>query len=603
MNNLEILDIVPLDKLLPDTPDYFSYFGQAPLYSLVSITLKNQTKVGFVINKRNLQKSKMLIKKESYNLKPIKAVVSQKPLIGEKQIKFAQWLKNYYYLSLPHALYLLLQWYPKIIETDQQQIANIKEPEGKSQRSILQLKSQNFTELDQAQLKDLPALVIVPQEDYLPYLKDKFPHAVSAHLSLAPKQFSQLLQKIYSGEPVLFIGNKNSVFLPWQRLKNIIVLEEGGLFYKESFKLPYLDYLSIIEKLAEILAVPLNRVSQFPTLKHYITPAMGISASKMIKSRPEATSAVRLPKFEFQILTEQNDPEKIAAVIKNQKKVVIFSPQKILAQRIICFNCKNELSCPNCASTLGLSDDKMFCRVCFYENTIITECPTCQNNNFYLRGVGAEWLVKYLSQQGFSTILAIDHRFAQTIKSQEKFIVIGSHNLLTPQLPKLDLFIFLNFDRAFYSFDLFLKEKNLRVLEFLGRKAAKVILQTDLPPAILNKIRTGEIIADLLEERRENFLPPFSRLIKLIGRLSNLQKLNQRMIKLRQALELRRQNLDQTQTLGRVEIMGPFLKRIPKKLSRHQLELILKVSPKVNLRKLLGGIRVDEIEVDAYSMD
>lgn len=583
MTELEILDIIPLEKYPVDTPDFFSYFGNAPLYSVVKIPLKNKVKTGFVINKKNLKQSKLLVKKAEYGFKPIKEIIYSHPLISENQIKFGYWLKNFANISLPHAFYLLLRWHKKCASVHFQ-IKNVK---IKTKNDNLKLKSNGiiFEKLHDDLLKDLPTLIIVPQEEYINYIKSLIPNfliskTIIADLSLPSEKFQELLKKIYGNEKILFVGTKNSIFLPWQNLKKIIIYEDESIFYKENFRQPYFNYLNLIEKFSEIAKIPLCKISSFPSL---ISPI---------------TQKINPPKFYFEAIGN-NDFEKIEEIVKQYKKIIIFSPQKITAVKIICEKCRNELSCPKCDLPLVLSDDKIFCKSCFYKEILPKECGICKSEAFQIKGVGAEWTARYLKKQGINVIFIKNHKdIERARKKKTAYILIGSQNLLTPNLPNADLFLFLDFDRAFRSYDIFLKEKFLRILEFLSRCSKKIILQTDLDKETLQKITTNEIFKDILKEREHQFLPPYSRLIKLISKLSDLQKLNKRMVEIRKEIEKRKTDFKE-----RVEIWGPFLKKIPKKLSRYQLELVLRIDPNLNLKKFLEGIRVNEIEVDGYSMD
>ena len=608
MTDLEILDIIPLDKYPANAPDFFSYFAPAELktslYSIVKIPLKNGVKTGLVLNKRTVSESKLFLKNAKFNIKPIKGVLIQNPIISENQIKFAYWLKNHANISLSHAFYLLLQWLLKI-----NQNLKIQNNISKLSKSKLLKKKNNnkqffyLKELDKKLLKNLPALIIVPQEEYLKFLQKQYTDAIIADLSLPNKKFNEMLRAIYNEDKVLFIGTKNSIFLPWQKLSKIIIYEEGSAYYKESFRLPYFDYLNLIEKFSEIANIQLIKISSFPSLKTYINK--------------QASS----PKFTFETIC--NNLEAVENLLGQYKKIIIFSSQKIIAQRLVCENCKNTIECPNCNIPLVASEKKaesdkslsalknndendkslselffnIYCKSCFYSETTI-ECKNCKNKEFQIKGTGAEWTIKYLKKRGYNVIFIKEHKDIKKIYGKDEFIIIGSQNLLTPNIPEADVFLFLNFDWGFQSADIFLKEKYLRVLETLSKKAKKIILQTNLPNDILQKISSGEILTDILKERENQFLPPYARMLKLVSRLQNLQLLNKRMLEARKEIDKRKSNFKE-----RIEIWGPFLKKIPRKMSRHQLELILRVDHKINLRQLLDGIKVDEVEVDSYNMD
>jgi primosomal protein N' len=618
MGDLEILDIIPLEKYPAATSDYFSYFaptelGKIPLYSLVKIPIKNKIKTGFVIGKKSLEQSKLFVKKAGYQLKPIKEIIHRQPFISENQIKFAHWLKNYANISLAHTFYLLLSWQRKI-NTSINQNLNAEKAEKlvfrlsrrQKRQAASGVKNQSKTStvcktadalllktIDARLLKNLPTFIIVPQEEYIDHLKSLIPKSlisktIVADLSLSSKKFQKVLEKIYQGGKNIFIGTKNSIFLPWQKLNRIIIYEEGSIFYKESFRQPFFDYMNLIKKFAEIAHIPLYKISSFLSLETFSTKDL---------TPPRWDNFGLIPVFNFETISN-DDWKQVENLCRQHKKIIIFSPQKIAAMRVVCGKCRNEFNCPKCNTALAASQEILYCRACFYKVKIPNQCPNCQNDEFQLKGIGAEWIVRYLKKQGLNVIFAKTHQEVKTTQNKKRFIIIGSQNLLGPDIAAADLFLFVNFDRAFYSYDIFLKEKYLRMLGFLSRRAKKTILQSDLSSETMTKIKSGEILRDILEERKNQFLPPYSRMIKLISRLQNLQTLNKRMIELRKEIEKRKQDFK-----GRIEIWGPFLRRMPKRMSRYQLELILRIDSKINLKKLLEGMRVDEIEVDSYSMD
>jgi primosomal protein N' len=119
-------------------------------------------------------------------------------------------------------------------------------------------------------------------------------------------------------------------------------------------------------------------------------------------------------------------------------------------------------------------------------------------------------------------------------------------------------------------------------------------VQTKFNDEILEKIKNGEIVKDIIDERKENFLPPFSRIIKLIGRLKNLEELNKRLLEVKENLNNRKILFNK-----RIEISGPFLERIPMRIKRYQMFLVLKLENSIDLKKFLKDIKyIEEIRGD-----
>jgi primosomal protein N' len=166
--------------------------------------------------------------------------------------------------------------------------------------------------------------------------------------------------------------------------------------------------------------------------------------------------------------------------------------------------------------------------------------------------------------------------------------------ILNPFLPKTDAGIFINFDFSMHSSNPFLKEKYLRILNDLKNSVSDLYLHSNLPEETLEKIKNFSILKEIIEERKNQKLPPFYKVVKLISRLRNLELLNKRLLQAKELLNKNKlfQNVD-------IEIYGPFLERIPMKIKRFQLFLLLKTKGDINLKKLLEGVNyIEEIRAD-----
>ena len=117
----------------------------------------------------------------------------------------------------------------------------------------------------------------------------------------------------------------------------------------------------------------------------------------------------------------------------------------------------------------------------------------------------------------------------------------------------------------------------------------------------MQSISNGSYLTHLFEERLQLHLPPYSRMIRLVGRLSNLPTLQKRMLEVREILEDRANTLRKKGL--RIELHGPFLQSIARKKSRYQVEIMLQVDPKTNVRQLLLQLpHIEEIEIDCQSL-
>ena len=572
MSKISILKIIPIEELPFASPDYFVYFSTFEVNkgAIVKCPLKNKEVYGYVFEKLSLKETKQFLKEIDYQIKSIKEVYLKDPFISNLQEDLAKWLSRNYGISLAHAFSFFLNYFKKIKDYP----LPVLEKSEKFKKIYLK----NLTD---EIFKEKPILILTPTEAYAKYLYEKLNNKIDDlilfDLDLKKEKFNEFIQSILKKEEKVYIGSKNSIFLPWQKLKAVIVYKEGDIFYKEFFKIPYFNYINIIEKFAKLLKTKLILIDEFPSLKtivdfHITQPIEKINFEKF--------SSV----FE------------IDQILEKYKTVKIFVPTKLTAKILICAVCFYEFQCPKCNYPLNIYENSAFCRICFKNYKIENKCPNCASNDLLVKGIGANWLKKYLEKEGyFVYMINKEEDIKKFLKENYRnYILIGSLYILNPFLPKTDAGIFINFDFSMHSSNPFLKEKYLRILNELKNSVSDLYLHSNLSEEILEKIKNFSILKEIIEERKNQKLPPFYKVVKLISRLRNLELLNKRLLQAKELLNKNKlfQNVD-------IEIYGPFLERIPMKIKRFQLFLLLKTKGDINLKKLLEGVNyIEEIRAD-----
>lgn len=557
-----ILKIIPLQPLPPETPDFFLYFSNKKISnnSLVRIDFQNRELVGYVLETLKISESKYLIKNLNYQLKPIKEIISEQAPLTEIQKKLAFKISRRYYLSLAHSFYLFLGFYKNFNFPVNNLIFK------KNKFSLILEK-----EIPINLINNKKTLIICPtmEEAKIFYhkLKNKIKNLVYLNSLNNTNKYLNYFNKKNN-----FIGSKNSIFLPWSDIEMIIVLNQGSIFYKEFFKTPKINYLEIIEDYAKLLSCQLIYVDNFYTLDNYL----------------KLKDKIDLPKLDFSIL---KDIQQIIKLIQEKDKSKIFILQKNLGRKLVCLNCYSQIKCPNCQSYLNVAEEELYCHYCFKRFKLFNNCPKCGENKLSIKTVGKQWLKKFLFNNKISFYEIDNERDLKKFKKMNltKYVIIGSWHILN--LPSNYSF-FINFDTGFFSENLFLKEKYLRLAHQLSNSSEKIFINTNLPKNFLQKIKNGSIIEDLIKERKFNNLPPFCYQIKLVSRLSNLQELNKRLITIKEILKDRAKG-------EKIEILGPFMENLWKLKKRFQLYILIKSNKYLNLKKFLENIKyIEEIKFD-----
>ena len=551
-----IIDIIPLIRLPPQADDFFSYFSKKKIKpgSIVLIEFKKRKIFGYVWKVETIEKRRIFLKEKKLELKPVLKIINPSPLIFPYQIKLAFWLKNYSYLSLASALSLFFPY-----------------------KKMLTLKIDDFKKTKETS-ENKKTLIIVPQENYLEFLKKKHP---LAHIILPQRKiFFPLLEKIINNNESVFIGTKNSIFLPWQNLSKIVIYDEGSIFYKEFFKPPYFDYRKIFMKFAEINKTKYEIEGGFPSF-YFITK---YPLSSVVHPRLSVVERINEKEFETKI--------------KEFKKTVIFVPEKSFGRKLICEFCFQTLTCQNCGRFLALEENFVYCPYCLKKEILPEICPFCQKKSqFILSQKGAKAIFQFLLNLNREVYFLEkeNKKLIEKFNQTKEIDLVGSLLLLNPLIENFEAFFFYNFDEFYFSNDFFLKEKFIRILDFFHRKCQKIFLVSNIiNPQIEEKIKSGKIIDDLINERKINNLPPFKRLVVLKEGSQDLKKLQDKLSLIKE--KIKKEN-------PQIEIFGPLFARPFKIKKRFFLELILKIEPKIdfNLKKILKDIEVETIDSDALS--
>ncbi|MCS7200690.1 MAG: hypothetical protein NZ822_00875 [Patescibacteria group bacterium] len=563
--NFLIVDIIPLIRLPTKAPDYFTYFSNMPIKegALVKVKFKKREVIGYIANVSEVKQRKALLKKESFMLKPILEIVNHSPPLTNEQLRLAKWFKNYNNTSLATALSMFFP-YKNLIKFHfcYQRIKNSSN-----------FKISYYSSLEQLSFENKKVLIIVPQESYLKFVTEKTKPDFIISSTISSAKLEDFISEVSSKKKNIFIGVKNSIFLPWQNLDSLIIYEEGSYFYKEFFRAPFFDYRKLFLKFCQIHQIEYIAIDKLPSF--YL-----IKDRNLKIKQPISFEKIDEMQF-FQKLTEES-------------KSIIFTPEKNISQKIICENCFRALQCKICQQDLIYSNKSLSCRYCFKHYSLPELCPVCQQRaSFVIKKISGEVLFQLLRDK-FPNVFFLEKESSSLIKNFLKFdkaILIGSLHLFNPAL-HADSFFFFHFDRFYTDLNLFRQELFLRMILFFKERVRNIYLVGKIVnPDIEKKIKDGSILEFMLEERKINELPPYQRLVILRKGSINLNALQKEMIEMRKSLEIKNSKL---------RIVGPIFSHPFKIRRRFFLELVLRLKNdlSVNLRKILENIEVEKIDVE-----
>lgn len=408
-------------------------------------------------------------------------------------------------------------------------------------------KTEIFFEIIDKCLKEKgKAMLMVPEISLTPQtitrIKKRFPDKkiIMYHSSLTASEKTKNWYRAAEGDYDIIVGTRSSVFIPAENLKLIIMDEEHDSSYYQTENMSYdsrdVAFIrSAKENIKVILASATPRISD-------------ISNDKIIIHRLNERYNIEMPDIE--ILDMKNEKKinwlftvktikEIDAVLKKNKKVIIFTPARGYSNYIICTDCGHIIKCDNCdvSMTYYREEYKLKCHYCGNEKNAPDKCPVCSGINLQTRGYGTEKVYSDIQKLFPSeTIVRMDRSVISSysdlsktyefINNEGKMIIIGT-KMITKGLDikDLELVVIMDSDR-FTDFPDYNATENagaliMQVAGRAGRKEkGKVIIQTFKKESgfygAVSQHNYDSIINAELEERKIFNYPPFSDLLLVI---------------------------------------------------------------------------------------
>ncbi|HFX18167.1 MAG TPA: primosomal protein N', partial [Flavobacteriales bacterium] len=412
-----------------------------------------------------------------------------------------------------------------------------------------------------------------------------------------------VLQKQTTAKVIL--AARSGIFLPFQNLGLIIVDEEHEPSYKQVQPAPRYQ--------ARDLAVLLSRIHQSPILLGSATPSIETYYNTQrqryaLTNLHERFGGVQLPDIKIIDLKEALKRkrvkghfsevvlEQITASLQQKKQVIVFQNRRGYAPVAQCEDCGHVMECPHCdvSLTLHKHQHKLKCHYCGYHIEAPMICPVCGNPSINYKGVGTEQIQNDL--QVFFPEAIIDRLDSDTTRGKNSFanilskfqnletdILVGTQMLVKGlDFANVGLVVVMNADQLLFYPDFRADERSFQMLMQVAGRAGrqkeqgKVMIQTYNPDhPVLQMVLEGDYqkMYDLqINQRRELFYPPFSKMINFQLKDRNLQKV-----------------MDASEWLYRSfansfeKVLGPSDALIPRIKDKYIKEILIKLPPSKSL--------------------
>ena len=418
------------------------------------------------------------------------------------------------------------------------------------------------------------------------------------HSSVKAKQKEKIWNHVILNKPILVIGTRSSLFLPFKNLGIIVVDEEHDQSYKQEDKL-------IIN--ARDFAIIRAKNSNCPIILSSATPSIEnvynckkkkfteIQMSKRVNEVPLPDIQIIDMKKEKKIISNKL----IAQIQKNlnsKLQTMIFVNKRGYTSYILCKKCGFIKQCPNCNVSLVLHNfiDKesfLLCHHCSYRERFTNYCNSCQSeNSITFPGEGIEKIYEEV-QKKFSKSKCIFissdsvknktnlNSILKKIINNEVDIIIGTQILSKGHnFPHLKTVGILNIDHFLNDFDFRSFEKCFQqIIQVSGRAGRKdqlgnVLIQTFQPEHLVfencKKYSFKQFYDEEIKRRKKFEHPPFSNFISLI--ITSISDVKSRQFSNFLSRSLKK-NFKQTY------IFGPAPAVISMKNKRYRYRLLIKL--------------------------
>lgn len=349
-----------------------------------------------------------------------------------------------------------------------------------------------------------------------------------------------------SSEPMVVIGARSSIFLPFQNLGLVIVDEEHEPSYKQFDPAPRYNARDCAIVLASMHGAKTLLGSATPAVETYFKAQSGRYG---LVELTERFGGVELPEIEVIDMKKEwkkkwtDSPfapevkEQLKATVANGHQAIVFHNRRGFAPMARCSQCTYIPKCEHCDVTLTYHrrPDKLICHYCGAEYKMPTLCPVCHEPSIEIIGYGTEKIEDLIERDlPDARILRMD---LDTTRNKDGYLDIIS----TFSQRKADILVGtqmvtkgLDFDGvrvvSVLSADMLINLPDFRaserafnmLLQVAGRAgrretAGKVIVQTGQPDhPVIGFMKAHDYLgfyAHELAERKAHFFPPFTRMV------------------------------------------------------------------------------------------
>lgn len=373
------------------------------------------------------------------------------------------------------------------------------------------------------------------------------------HSKFSDAERVEIWQKlIATDEPMVIIGARSSVFLPFTRLGLVIVDEEHEQSYKQFDPAPRYNARDVAIVLSRLFGARTLLGSASPSVETYYKATSGQFGLVSLKERYGGASLAEIEIVDLVKARNKKDlaealagvtVRKINDALNNDEQAIVFHNRRGYSPMARCRSCEYIPKCDDCDVSLSYHKriNRMVCHYCGREYPLPELCPVCKQPTVQIEGFGTERVEDVIDAQfPKAKVLRMDldstrnksnySAIIDTFSEHKADILVGTQ-MVTKGLDfdGVSTVAVLNADNLIYYPDFRASERAFNMLlQVAGRagrrreKKGSVIIQTRQPQhPVLNYVVNHDYEGFYeyeLAERQNYAYPPFTRLVYIFVR-------------------------------------------------------------------------------------
>ena len=356
----------------------------------------------------------------------------------------------------------------------------------------------------------------------------------------------ELWNKIRSGETRIVLGARSALFLPFKELGLIVVDEEHDSSFKQYEPAPRYNARDAAVYYASLFEGKVLLGSATPSIETYFNAKKGKYGLVELNER---FGGMLLPTIEMvdtrkvvqkgKVMLSPQLKEAIEKTVAANRQVILFQNRRGYSPYLICGTCGYLPQCKNCDVTLTLHkfSNKLHCHYCGTMYPKLVECPACGTVTWIEKNFGTEKIEEMIETEFPALKVArmdIDSVRGKTahdsliklFEQQRIDVLVGTQMVVKGlDFEKVSLVGILDADGLMSFADFRVNERAFQLMEQVSGRAGrkdeqgKVLIQTtQVNHPVLQFVQQHDykkMYEFELENRKQFFYPPFSRIIKI----------------------------------------------------------------------------------------